>query len=107
VAHEIAVVPFGQVVPWSCSTNACDPCTPALVQQPSITPELLTGPDAMAAPAVPAPASASGRHGNGSKSCFRDHRKIPLSHGPAPIVCCEVASGAGVMRQMAWRWRRT
>jgi hypothetical protein len=50
-------VPFGQAVAWSWSTKAWLPLTPALVQQPSITPELLTGFPAMAAPAAVPPAT--------------------------------------------------
>jgi len=52
------VVPFGQVVPASCSTNTCVPLIAALVQQPWITPEESTGP-AIAAPAVVPPASST------------------------------------------------
>jgi len=51
------VVPFGQVVPASCSTNTCVPLIAPLVQQPWITPELSTGPPAMAAPALVPPAT--------------------------------------------------
>src|SRR6516225_11293977 len=37
--QEIAVVPFGQLVPASCSTNTCVPLMAALVQQPRMTPD--------------------------------------------------------------------
>jgi hypothetical protein len=48
------VVPFGQLVPASWSTNAWLPLTSALVQQPWITPDESIGLPAMAAPpAVP------------------------------------------------------
>src|SRR6202034_3793500 len=57
--QEIAVVPFGQVVPEFWSTNTCEPLSSAFVQQPWITPELSTGPglDFTAAAAMSAPAA--------------------------------------------------
>ena len=53
------MVPFGQVVPASWSTNTCEPLSSAFVQQPWITPELSTGLglDVTAAVAIPAPAA--------------------------------------------------
>jgi hypothetical protein len=51
------VVPFGQLVPASCSTITCEPLIAALVQQPWMVPSLPTGPAAMAAPAAVPPAT--------------------------------------------------
>src|SRR3984957_2177221 len=61
--QEIAVLPFGQVVPWSCKTMMWLPLTPALLQQASMTPEpdtgLGLGLDITAAVATPVPAASS------------------------------------------------
>jgi hypothetical protein len=56
------VVPLGHVVPWFCRTMTWLPLIAALVQHPSMTPELDTGLvleiTAAAATAVPAPSSS-------------------------------------------------